>query len=150
MTTSPQLVLTQGRIDSKSMRLSKENYSDRKKAAMKRMQAVLDYIQSANHCRSQILLKYFGEKDAGRCGKCDVCLDRNKINVSELEFSKVLEKIKPALKKRPQALNELLFIAKEFPEDKVINVIMWLVDNEKVDVNEDQLYSWRKQFKLML
>lgn len=150
MTTSPQLVLTQGRIDSKSMRLSKENYSDRKKAAMKRMQAVLDYIQSANHCRSQILLKYFGEKDAGRCGRCDVCLDRNKINVSELEFSKVLQKIKPALKKRPQALNELLFIAKEFPEDKVINVIMWLVDNEKVDVNEDQLYSWRKQFKLML
>ncbi|MCD4724049.1 MAG: RecQ family zinc-binding domain-containing protein [Bacteroidales bacterium] len=150
MTTSPQLVLTQGRIDSKSMRLSKENYSDRKKAAMKRMQAVLDYIQSANHCRSQILLKYFGEKDAGRCGRCDVCLDRNKINVSELEFSKVLEKIKPALKERPQALNELLFIAKEFPEDKVINVIMWLVDNEKVDVNEDQLYSWRKQFKLML
>jgi ATP-dependent DNA helicase RecQ len=150
MTTSPQLVLAQGRIDSKSMRLSKENYSDRKKAALKRMQAVLDYIQSANHCRSQILLKYFGEKDADRCGRCDVCLDRNKINVSELEFSKVLEKIKPALKERPQALNELLFIAKEFPEDKVINVIMWLVDNEKVDVNEDQLYSWRKQFKLML
>ncbi|NQT77855.1 MAG: RecQ family ATP-dependent DNA helicase [Bacteroidetes bacterium] len=150
MTTSPQLVMAQGRIDSKSMKLSKENYSDRKKAALKRMQAVLDYIQSANHCRSQILLKYFGEKDAGRCGKCDVCLDRNKINVSELEFSKVLEKVKPALKERPHALNELLFVAKEFPEDKVINVIMWLVDNEKVDVNEEQLYSWRKQFKLML
>ncbi len=150
MTTSPQLVMAQGRIDSKSMKLSKENYSDRKKAALKRMQAVLDYIQSANHCRSQVLLKYFGEKDAGRCGKCDVCLDRNKINVSELEFSKVLEKVKPALKERPHALNELLFVAKEFPEDKVINVIMWLVDNEKVDVNEEQLYSWRKQFKLML
>ncbi len=60
----------------------------------------------------------------------------------------MLEKIKPALKERPQALNELLFIAKEFPEDKVINVLMWLVDNEKVDVNEEQLYYWRKQFRM--
>ena len=112
------------------------------------MQSVLDYIQSNNHCRSQLLLQYFGETDVQRCGLCDVCLDRNKINVSEMEFNKILELIKPALKKKPHALNELLFIAKNFPEDKVINVVMWLVDNEKLDVNERQMYSWRKQFKM--
>ncbi len=50
--------------------------------------------------------------------------------------------------KQPHALKELLFIAKNFPEDKVINVVMWLVDNEKVDANERQMYSWRKQFKM--
>ena len=147
-TSSPQLLMVNDRIDSKAMNLSGENYSKRKKAALKRMQSVLDYIQSSNHCRSQMLLKYFGETGAQRCGLCDVCLDRNKINVSEMEFNEILEKIKPSLKKKPQALNELLFIAKEFPEDKVINVVMWLVDNEKVDVDEKQLYSWRKQFKM--
>ncbi|MCK5078582.1 MAG: RecQ family ATP-dependent DNA helicase [Bacteroidales bacterium] len=147
-TSSPQLLMVSNRIDSKAMNLSGENYSKRKKAALKRMQSVLDYIQSSNHCRSQMLLKYFGETGAQRCGLCDVCLDRNKINVSEMEFNEILEKIKPSLKEKPQALNELLFIAKEFPEDKVINVVMWLVDNEKVDVDERQLYSWRKQFKM--
>ena len=147
-TSSPQLLMVSDRIDSKAMNFSGENYSKRKKAALKRMQSVLDYIQSSNHCRSQMLLKYFGETGAQRCGLCDVCLDRNKINVSEMEFNEILEKIKPSLKKKPQALNELLFIAKEFPEDKVINVVMWLVDNEKVDVDEKQLYSWRKQFKM--
>ncbi len=147
-TSSPQLLMISDRIDSKAMNLSGENYSKRKKAALKRMQSVLDYIQSSNHCRSQMLLKYFGETGAQRCGLCDVCLDRNKINVSEMEFNEILEKIKPSLKEKPQALNELLFIAKEFPEDKVINVVMWLVDNEKVDVDDKQLYSWRKQFKM--
>jgi len=147
-TTSPQLLMVSDRIDSKAMSFSGENYSKRKKAALKRMQSVLDYIQSSNHCRSQMLLKYFGETGAQRCGLCDVCLDRNKINVSEMEFNEILEKIKPSLKKKPQALNELLFIAKEFAEDKVINVVMWLVDNEKVDVDDRQLYSWRKQFKM--
>jgi ATP-dependent DNA helicase RecQ len=112
------------------------------------MQSVLDYIKSTNHCRSQLLLKYFGETDVMRCGICDVCLERNKINVSELEFNKILEKIKPALKQKPHAINELLFICKDFPEEKVINVLMWLVDNEKVDVSGLQLYSWRKQFKI--
>lgn len=148
MTSSPQLLFIHDRIDSRSLNMSSENYGNRKQAALKRMQSVLDYIQSANHCRSQLLLQYFGEKEVQRCGICDVCLDRNKINVSELEFNKILEKIKPALKEKPQALNELLFIAKEFPEDKVINVVMWLVDNEKLDVNEGQLYSWRKQFRM--
>jgi len=93
-------------------------------------------------------LKYFGETDVMRCGHCDVCLDRNKINVSELEFNEILEKIKPALKEKPHALNELLFIAGNYPEDKVINVVMWLIDNEKLDVNDKQMYSWRKQFKM--
>jgi ATP-dependent DNA helicase RecQ len=144
----PQLLMVSERIDSKSMRLSDQHYGSRKKAALRRMQAVLDYITSKNKCRSQLLLGYFGETDVQRCGLCDVCLDRNKINVSEMEFNEILEKIKPALKERPQALNELLFIAKSFPEDKVINVVMWLVDNEKVDVNERQMYSWRKQFKI--
>ncbi|RLD78224.1 MAG: RecQ family ATP-dependent DNA helicase, partial [Bacteroidetes bacterium] len=73
-TSSPQLLMISDRIDSKAMNLSGENYSKRKKAAMKRMQSVLDYIQSSNHCRSQMLLKYFGETGAQRCGLCDVCL----------------------------------------------------------------------------
>ncbi len=147
-TSTPQLLLINDRIDSNSMSLTEKNYGSRKKAALKRMQTVLDYIQSANHCRSQLLLKYFGETEVQRCGLCDVCLDRNKINVSEMEFNEILEEIKPALKEKPHALNELLFIATKFPEDKVINVVMWLVDNEKVDVDENQLYHWRKQFKI--
>jgi len=147
-TNKPQILMISDRVETKSLSLSDKNYGNRKKAALRRMQAVLDYIQSANHCRSQLLLKYFGESDAQRCGMCDVCLDRNRINVSELEFNEILEMIKPALKDRPHALNELLFIAKQFPEDKVINVVMWLVDNEKLDVNEGQMYSWRKQFKM--
>ncbi|RLD80093.1 MAG: RecQ family ATP-dependent DNA helicase [Bacteroidetes bacterium] len=147
-TSTPQLLMISDRIDTKSLSLSDKNYGARKKAALKRMQSVLDYIQSTKHCRSQLLLNYFGETNVQRCGLCDVCLDRNKINVSEMEFNEILEKIKPALKESPHALNELLFIAKSFPEDKVINVVMWLVDNEKVDANERQMYSWRKQFKM--
>ena len=144
----PQILMINERVDSRSLSLSDKHYGARKKAALKRMQAVLDYIQSTNHCRSELLLKYFGETDVQRCGMCDVCLERNKINVSEMEFNEILDKIKPALKLKPHALNELLFIAKQFPEDKVINVVMWLVDNEKLDVNERQMYSWRKQFKM--
>lgn len=146
--SKPQLLLVQDRIDAKELRLSGEHYGQRKKNALKRLQSVLDYIQSTKHCRSQLLLEYFGETRTQRCGICDVCLDRNKINVSEMEFNKILEKIKPALKEKPQALNELLFIAREFPEDKVINVVMWLVDNEKLDVTEAQRYTWRKQFRM--
>lgn len=147
-TRKPRIMFVEERIESKSLNFSREHYGNRKNAALKRMQSVLDYIKSINHCRSKLLLNYFGETEVQRCGICDVCLDRNKINVSELEFNMILEKIKPALKQKPQALNELLFICREFPEEKVINVVMWLVDNEKLDVDPRQMYSWRKQFRM--
>jgi ATP-dependent DNA helicase RecQ len=144
----PQIVITHDRLDSKSLSFGGSTYGNRKKAAMKRMQAVLDYIQSTSQCRSQMLLQYFDEAKAQRCGICDVCLNRNKINVSEIEFDNILQVLKPALKEKAQGLNELLFIAGKFPDDKVINVVMWLVDNEKIDLDEKGLYSWRKQFKI--
>lgn len=46
-----------------------------------------------------ILLSYFGEKETKRCGKCDVCLERNKLELSEREFDIALEIINPYCKK---------------------------------------------------
>ena len=80
----PRILFIHPRIDSQRLNLSREHYGSRTPAALKRMQAVLDYIQADNHCRSQMLLKYFGQDEVQRCGICDVCLDRNKSNVSEI------------------------------------------------------------------
>ena len=39
--------------------------------------------------RSSFLMQYFGESNNVRCGICDVCLERNKLEISDSEFEKI-------------------------------------------------------------
>jgi len=141
----PQIILTEERIDSKDIYISKENYEFRKKTAMERLKSMHAYISSANRCRSIFLLSYFGETGLKRCGYCDICIERNKINLSELEFDLVLEQIKPILKKLPHALNELLNNLPGINRDKALRVLDWLIDNDKVVFDADQKLSWKSK-----
>lgn len=141
---NPQLVFATHRHDSKDLNISRENYQYRKEAARRRLDAVKDYVGSRTRCRSQILLEYFGEKDAPRCGKCDVCRQRNKLQLSEYEFDLVLQRIKPKLQEKKMTLEEVVQVADLSNENKVLKVLQWLMDHQKV-VKQGIFYSWSQR-----
>ncbi len=138
----PQIIYLQERLDTRDLTISPENYKDRLKDAEKRLETMIGYAEGTNRCRSQALLAYFGECDTKRCGKCDVCIERNKINLNEMEFNNIVEVIKPLLKTRPSTLDELVAAAHPVNEDKVIRAIQWLTDNEKISVDRERKYKW--------
>jgi ATP-dependent DNA helicase RecQ len=141
---NPRIVFTENRIESKDLTISPEYYRDRLKDAQRRTDAMIHYAESTHKCRSQALLAYFGEGDARRCGKCDVCIQRNKIELTDLEFNSLLKEIKPLLKTKPCSLEELVVMASSVSEDKVIRAIQWLLDNEKIEMDRERRYLWRK------
>jgi len=138
----PQIIFAIERMDMKDFTLSKEHYQDRKNDAIKRIEAVRKYVTSTNKCRSSMLLDYFGEKESTRCGKCDVCMERNKLELSDYEFEFVLNQIKPLLLQKACALEEVITTVKDAGEDMVIKVIQWLFDNDKITYDENNLLKW--------
>ncbi len=142
-TDNPRIVFTENRIESKDLTLSPEYYKDRLRDAQQRTEAMIHYAESTYKCRSQALLVYFGEPDARRCGKCDVCIQRNKIELTDLEFNSILKEIKPILKTKPCSLEELVAMATSVSEDKVIRAIQWLLDNDKIEMNKERQYFWK-------
>ena len=139
---SPQLTFVMQRMDSGDLNISPENYTDRKKFAEVRIKAIKDYVLSGSRCRSTILLDYFGEPNARRCGVCDICLERNKLNLSKLEFDNVIDLIKPLIKKQPMSMQEIINNTHtNIHENKIIKVIQWLLDNNKIQTesNTDKL-----------
>jgi ATP-dependent DNA helicase RecQ len=104
---------------------------------------MLLYASGMNKCRSQILLTYFGEKEAARCGQCDVCRKRNELDMSAYEFDLILEEIKEKLKDTRLSMEELME-GLSFPEEKVIKVFRWLSDHEKILRDEFYLFYWAK------
>jgi ATP-dependent DNA helicase RecQ len=143
-TEMPQLTFLSPRIDAKNIIISKENLQKRKERAQERMDAMVYYIENKTKCRSQILLSYFGETDSYRCGICDICLERNKLELSNLEFETVTEQVKNILAKEPLALKPLVDSVKNSKEDKVIKVIQWLIDSEKLVYDDDNRLKWKK------
>ncbi|MBC8489272.1 MAG: RecQ family zinc-binding domain-containing protein, partial [Bacteroidetes bacterium] len=139
----PQITFLAERQDSKDIYISDENYRDRKKASEKRLRSVLQYVSNNNKCRSQQLLEYFGETNTKRCGRCDVCIERNKIELSELEFDIVLKHIKPILKSKSCTVEEITKEVKGVNEDKIIKVVQWLLDNDKLYYDDQRKLSWK-------
>jgi ATP-dependent DNA helicase RecQ len=141
-TDKPIITISEDRVDAKDLTLSRENYKDRIRDTEKRLEAVIHYAESSNRCRSQSLLAYFGESGAKRCGKCDVCLERNKIELNELEFETILNYIKPLLKEKPCSMEELVNAASSVQEDKILQAVQWLVDNDKIGLDREKKYYW--------
>lgn len=138
-TELPQLTFTQERVDAKHLALSKENYSLLKQRALERMEAVIQYADSKHKCRSQLLLAYFDETNSQRCNQCDVCIEENKKMLYNDEFERISQQIKELIAMHPLPLNQLVNQLTEGNEEKRLKTIQWLIDNEQLKYNNENL-----------
>lgn len=72
----PTIHYLQRREDSEHIKLSPDVYEQRHEQYRQRIIAMLNYMQDNLHCRSRMLLEYFGEKNTHDCGQCDVCMQQ--------------------------------------------------------------------------
>ena len=140
---TPFVIYTEERLDQKNLFISHENYVKRKEGFVLRQENVWQYVNSQAKCRSQFLLSYFGEKDAARCGKCDVCTRRNELDLSQYEFDLIIDQLKELLQGKTLRLEDIVdFI--DFEEEKVIKVVRFLLDNGKVKYSGSQSIKWSR------
>ena len=71
---SPVLYLATERLYPENLRLDKREYDDRVARFKTRLESMINYAQTTDRCRSQMLLEYFGQKNSAPCGVCDYCL----------------------------------------------------------------------------
>jgi ATP-dependent DNA helicase RecQ len=145
--SKPQIIMTIERLDSKDLHLSKENYALRKQSARKRLDILKSYLTNQRKCRSLFLLSYFGETGKQRCGQCDICLERNKAQISKVEFDNILNQIKPIISQNPVKPEDLVNSVQNTTADKSRRVIEWLLDNDKIFYTSDMRLSWKETTK---
>ena len=138
---TPLVIFTEERLDRKSLLISPDNYSRVKDKYVVRLNKMIEYAEIKNRCRSVMLLDYFGE-ESDRCGVCDVCRERNELDLSKYEFDLILEEIKEVLASENPDAEELVKKINS-PEDKVIKVLRWLLDNDKIIKGDDYKLTWK-------
>jgi ATP-dependent DNA helicase RecQ len=140
----PQVIFTEECIHPQNLLVDNKKIHELKERAIQRMEWVIHYTTNTRKCRSELLLSYFGEVEEVRCGICDVCLERNKLELSDLEFANIAAQLKEKLSRKPMDLSELIHSVKQVREDKTIKTVQWLMDNGKLDYDEDNKLVWRK------
>ncbi|MEI6048512.1 MAG: RecQ family ATP-dependent DNA helicase [Bacteroidota bacterium] len=134
------VIFTEERLVRKALMISPDNYLHVKEKYEARLNRMIEYADSDNHCRSLFLLDYFGE-ESDRCGICDVCRERNELDLSKYEFDLILEEIKTILGEKNPDAEELVKMI-EYPENKIIKVIRWLLDHNKIVQDRDHKLRW--------
>ena len=137
-TGNPTIHFLQNRIETKHLFLSEEVYDKRKQIAMQRLEKTKNYVEQSIKCRSRVLLDYFGEKQSHPCGKCDACLRRNKRELTDEEFNKLREQIIHLLNQQDMTIDALVETL-QYPEQKIIYAVRWLMDNGEIYKTMDVL-----------
>ena len=137
-TDTPQVTWLKPRQQANGIYINKKAIDERKATYRKKKEAVFSYAENKK-CRSQILLGYFDEAGAAKCGVCDVCLEeKRQKNASEI-FDDITTEILQLLNKEPLNTGSLVTSIFTGTEKERIETIRQLLDGGKIKFAGEKL-----------
>lgn len=136
---TPQIQFLQNRVNSDNLYINENNLGNRKKAFEKRLNAMLDYVNNIERCRSQIIADYFNDHDIKRCGICDNCLRAKRLIITTEEFNNISDQIKKIVSVHPLPLVSLFSELPGFNQKKIKKVLNFLQEESKISVSSNGL-----------
>lgn len=135
----PRLTFLQPRLPENELMFPSSLLEGRKKRILFSAEKMKRYITDHYHCRSVMLLEYFNEVAEQRCGTCDYCRTRNKLELNDVEFKTAEEVIRQKLQEEAMSPHDLVVAASPLQEEKTTKVIQFLLDNNDIRVNNEGL-----------
>ena len=142
---TPRITFTRSREEPRHVRIPRSAYEDRRDRSCDRIERVIEYITDDRHCRSRLLLRYFGEPHAADCGRCDVCLRRTHSNLTQWELNAVGDTLITLLRDRaPQPIDTVVSRLPLSPE-KNLQALRYLLANDARFHLTDGLITFNKE-----
>lgn len=138
----PQLCFLQERLQAQYLRINMERVAERKRTYTERLHAMFRYVRNRQTCRTQALVAYFGEEESKECGICDICAARKRKPLNETEFERIAALVMEQLQ-LPMHLPLLLEQLPGIEEDRILDVLQFLVSEEKVTRDKDGILKMR-------
>ena len=105
------------------------------------IQAMLAYSENTSTCRTRQLLAYFGEQNSPVCGKCDVCLRKEKRSTNELK-SLDLDILDLLAKQSVSSLKLIESLGKD--REVILKELQFLLEEGKIMITSNNEYTVSK------
>ncbi|WP_027455649.1 RecQ family ATP-dependent DNA helicase [Xylanibacter brevis] len=130
---TPLIRYRQRREESQYLSFPPAVYETLKERFSERIEHMINYATRGNQCRSQQLLRYFGETKSKPCGQCDVCLSHGNKAGFKVETKTATEAIKNILAdKKPHEVKELMQLP--FDSETIQNALRKMALDEAITI----------------
>ena len=130
---TPLIRYRQRREESQYLSFPPAVYETLKERFSERIEHMINYATRGNQCRSQQLLRYFGETKSKPCGQCDVCLSHGNKAGFKVETKTATEAIKNILAdKKSHEVKELMQLP--FDSETIQNALRKMALDEAITI----------------
>jgi ATP-dependent DNA helicase RecQ len=138
-TDKPQLTWLKPRQHANNLYINQPYIEQRKVTYRTKMEAVFAYAEH-KRCRSQMLLAYFDEPNAAKCGVCDVCIEEKRQKSADEIYEDITNEIVQLLSTRNYNIEDLITSLKMGNEKEKISTIRLLLDAGKLKTDGEHYY----------
>lgn len=100
--------------------------------AVKKAQAMVDYLESNTQCRTRMLQTYFDEHTEENCGVCDFCINKKRTSPEA-----PLDLVIAAIEKGADHLGALGEALPKYRNDQLIQSVRMLIEDGRVKLEND-------------
>lgn len=136
----PTITYLTERLTENNLSISPVFYHDRKKVTLKKMKSMIDFVET-DVCKSEFLLRYFGESNTQPCGKCSSCVKNQQKN---LEMSaRIMEAIHELSEEaNPVLIINLISYFSDLEENNLMENLRLLQDDQKIEIDRMGKTVW--------
>ena len=130
----PRITFVKRRLELDELIFPPNIYAERKQQLAHRIETMIEYVET-NECHSQFLLRYFGEDNAQKCGRCNNCTGDDEAMLT-VEAPDLRQRITELLRhKGPMPVYEICFTG--IPRRQVAQVLHDMFIDEEVTCYDD-------------
>lgn len=136
----PTITYLTERLTDNNLSISPVFYHDRKKVTLEKMKSMIDFVET-DVCKSEFLLRYFGETNTQPCGKCSSCA---KSQQKKLEMStRIMEAIHELSEEaNPVLIINLISYFSDLEENNLMENLRLLQDDQKIEIDRMGKTVW--------
>ena len=117
-----------------------KNIKQRSKIKQQKFDAVLNYVNNNDQCRSKRLLSYFGDKNLENCGVCDVCQPKNNSNVKS-DYRTTSNLIIKLLKEKDKLTSRKIIEILSLDKNLVLTTLQLLLEKNKITLTSHNKFE---------
>jgi ATP-dependent DNA helicase RecQ len=138
-TDQPQVTWTRARQIPDNLTINTLYIEERKATYRRKMEAVFAYAEH-QRCRSQMLLSYFDEQNAPKCGVCDICIaERRQSNAASIADD-IANELLQLLLTAPLKLDDLVSSIHTGTDKEKIETLRLLLDAGRIKTDGNRYY----------
>lgn len=131
------LIFNEIREDDKTINRVSKYLDNQNQLKMAQLQSVLDYVKDKTHCKSRLILTYFGETETSDCGICSYCITKKK---GKADAVTVAKKILELLKTKDMDSRAIENVS-DYEAADVIFAIQMLLENGRIAMKSNNHYT---------